>query len=267
MSVYYKEKPMRLEESLNSIVNQTAFPNEVVIVKDGPLNEALELVLNSFQKQFPSLFKIIVLEKNYGLGYALSIGLLSCKNEIIARMDSDDICEMERFNLQYQVMIDRGLDLVGTNMEEFNNCPGDLNTFRVVPEKELDIIKFSKYRNPFNHPSIMFRKSIAVKSGNYNANYMFFEDWHLFVRMIKNGAKVYNIQENLLLFRVDNKLDVIKRRSGMNYLCYEYKFSKFLLYSNHINLFEWLIYVSLKLPMRLLPPTIIKFIYYKIARQ
>ncbi len=267
MSVYNIEKPTRLEASLNSIVNQTACPNEIVIVKDGPLDEELEFVLNSFQKRFPSLFQVIALEKNFGLGFALSIGLKSCTNEIIARMDSDDISVLDRFKLQYQLMVEKKIDLVGTNIEEFNKCPGDLKKYRVVPETEPEILKFSRFRNPFNHPSIMFRKEIAINSGNYSGDFMFFEDWHLFIRMIRIGAKVYNMQENLLYFRVDNKLEVIKRRSGFKYLFYEYKFSRFLYNVNHINIFEWFFYVLTKLPLRLLPPSIINFIYYKIGRQ
>jgi len=267
MSVYIKEKSLCLEESLNSIVNQTAFPNEVVIVKDGPLTEELELVLNSFIERFPALFIIINLEKNYGLGYALSVGLKYCSNEIIARMDSDDISASDRFKEQYQLMIDGEFDIVGTNIEEFNKYPGDLSIFRRLPEKGSDIINFSKFRNPFNHPSVMFRKTIAINSGNYNANYLLFEDWHLFVRMIQNGAKTYNLQKNLLYFRVSDKIHVIKRRSGIKYLISEFKFSLFLLTSKHINFFEWFIYIIVKLPLRILPPSLIKVIYYKIARQ
>jgi glycosyltransferase involved in cell wall biosynthesis len=213
------------------------------------------------------LLKIIALEKNCGLGYALSIGLENCKNEIIARMDSDDISSPNRFQRQYQVMIDGNFDLVGANIEEFDKCPGDLTTYRILPEMQEDIVKFSKFRNPFNHPTVMFRKTRVINSGNYNANYLFFEDWHLFIRMINDGAKVYNIQEVLLFFRVNDKLDVIKRRSGLNYLYFEYEFSKFLLKSDHINFYEWVIYLLTKLPLRLLPPSILKLIYYKIARR
>lgn len=267
MSVYNGEKPNWLDESLKSILNQTFLPNQIVIVKDGPLNNNLEEVLNSFLKNCPFEIKIIPLEKNYGLGYALSVGLTNCKNEFIARMDSDDICVFNRFERQLKLIIEGGFDIVGANIEEFSIYPGDLQVYRKLPPTHLDIFKLSKYRNPFNHPTVMFRKSIVLNSGNYKADYLYFEDWHLFVRMIRHGAQVYNIQENLLFFRVNNKLDVIKRRSGIKYFYYEFKFSKFLLQTKHINIFEWFFYVFTKLPLRLLPPYILKFIYYKVARR
>lgn len=266
MSIYNKECPHRLKESLDSIVNQSVLPNEIVIVKDGPLNENLEQVLNLFQNHNRTLFKIVSLDKNYGLGYALSKGLENCSNDIVARMDSDDICALNRFERQLQVMVEGDFDIIGTNIQEFDKFPGDQRTYRRLPEIEKDIVSFSRFRNPFNHPTVMFRKKIAIDAGNYSANYMFFEDWHLFVRMIRNGSKVYNIQEILLFFRVSDRLDVIKRRSGFKYLCYEYKFSKFLLFSKHINIIQWFFYLITKLPMRLLPPSLLKWVYYKIAR-
>lgn len=90
MSVYYKEKPEYLDYSIKSMLKQTIFPSEFVIVKDGELTEELNNIIEKYKQEYPNLFNIISLEQNVGLGLALKTGILNCKYEFIARMDSDD---------------------------------------------------------------------------------------------------------------------------------------------------------------------------------
>jgi glycosyltransferase involved in cell wall biosynthesis len=267
MSVYYKDNPIYFRKSLESVMNQTVRPNEIVLIKDGPLTSELNYVINEFQNLYSSIFNIVTLDKNKGLGKALSIGILKCTNELIARMDSDDICLFNRFEIQLNFLNKNlNVDLVGSNVEEFNNIPGDLKRFRIMPEKGDKLKKYSKFRNPLNHPSVMFRKSKVIQAGNYDDDILYFEDYSLFIRMLKNGSKFYNIQSSLLNFRVGTGIDTIKRRSGLNYLNEEWKFSLLSLKIGHINFIEWLFYIITKLPFRLLPSRVVLFVYNKFLR-
>ncbi len=268
ISVYHKENPLYFRESLESLINQTVLPNEIVLIKDGPLTENLENVLNEYVANYANLFKIIALPLNKGLGNALSIGILECSNELIARMDTDDICVSNRFEKELNFLKNNPtIDLVGSNVEEFNNFPGDLQRFRKMPEKDIELLRYAKYRSPVNHPSIMFRKQKVLEAGNYNSDILMMEDFSLFIRMLNNGCVFYNIQEVLLNFRIGLGLDVIKRRSGLLYFNNEWKFAKLAFKIGHLNFFEWLFYILFKLPLRLMPPRIIEFVYNKFLRQ
>jgi glycosyltransferase involved in cell wall biosynthesis len=267
VSVYFKENPFYFKKALDSIVNQTLLPNEIVLIKDGPLGEELENVLNEYVLHYPNLFKIISLPVNRGLGNALAIGVNECSYEFIARMDTDDICVLNRFEKQLHFLDQNSnIDVVGSNVEEFNIEPGDLKRFRTMPESGKSVLKYSKFRNPINHPTVMFRKAKVLEAGNYSGEILLFEDFSLFIRMLQKGASFYNIQECLLHFRTGLGIDVIKRRSGLFYVKNEWKFSLLSLKIGNLNFFEWLFYVCTKLPLRLLPPKVILFVYNQFLR-
>lgn len=160
LSVYRKEKKDYLLSSIKSILNQSSIPNEIVIVEDGPLDEELDNLINTFIKKYPKLFKIVKLEKNVGLGLALNEGLKACSFELVARMDTDDIAKKLRFEKQLQEFESNPqLSIVGTNTDEFISDPANVISRRVVPEKNEDILKFSRRRSPFNHPTVMYKKN------------------------------------------------------------------------------------------------------------
>lgn len=266
MAVYYGDRPDYLNQAISSILDQSLVPKEIVIVKDGILPFELENLLNNYKDKFPLLFNFIQIPKNSGLGTALSIGLKKCKYDIIARMDSDDICESNRFSIQINYFLKFNLDILGCSIEEFNKEPGDLKIFRTPPLDKASILKYSKFRNPFNHPTVIFNKQKILQIGNYSSEFLLFEDWHLWVRAIKNNLNTENLDLSLLNFRVGNKFEVIKRRSGIKYLKYELNFINYLLKNNYFNFYEYVIYIFLKLPIRLLPIKFIVFIYYNFLR-
>ncbi|EJG01883.1 glycosyltransferase [Flavobacterium sp. F52] len=267
MSIYHKEVPDFFIKALDSLIDQTKKANEIVLVKDGPLTEDLDQIINRYVVEFPNLFKIISLSENKGLGNALSIGILECSNEIVARMDTDDICNPNRFEKQMDfLLLNPHIDVVGSNVEEFNVVPGDLKRFRKMPEKDVELLRYSKFRNPLNHPTVMYRKSKVLEAGNYNGDILLFEDFSLFIRMLKKGSNFYNIQESLLNFRTGLGIEVIKRRSGLFYVKNEWKFAALALKIRQLNYFEWLFYISTKLPLRILPPRIILFVYNTFLR-
>ncbi|WHZ31950.1 glycosyltransferase [Desemzia incerta] len=203
LSVYQKEKEEYLSNSLQSIINQTVVPDEIILVEDGPLNRNLDDVINRFVAEYPGLFKIVKLEKNVGLGLALNEGLKNSSHELVARMDTDDIAKPNRFEKQLQAFeTNPQFSIVGSNIDEFVSDPSNVVSRRVVPEKNSAILKFSKRRNPFNHPSVMYKKSDVLSSGGYR-DFRRNQDYDLFVRMLNNGYIGFNIQQSLLFFRAD----------------------------------------------------------------
>jgi glycosyltransferase involved in cell wall biosynthesis len=267
ISVYYRELPENLHRALDSVVNQTLSPLEVVLMKDGPLTPELDDIIDSFDKKYPNLFRIISLEVNQGLGEALRLGALNCNGDFIARMDSDDISRPDRFRKQMNYLTKyQEIDVIGCNIEEFNNEPGDLKRFKKNPESHQELIKRISMRSPFNHPSIIVRKDALLKAGNYNNDFLLFEDYSLFLRLWKTGARFYNIQEVLLDFRVGDGLETIRRRSGVHYVKKEIRFLKHAREIHAFSKFQTFKYAFLRLPIRLLPPTVVLRIYNLFLR-
>ncbi|AFL84952.1 glycosyl transferase [Belliella baltica DSM 15883] len=263
MSIYQRDSARFLKEALNSINNQTLKANEIVLVKDGPVSLELDAILSEFQDKLP--LKIISIDENRGLGHALSFGLNFISNDIVARMDADDISVSNRFEKQIDILIKNPeYDLVSSNIEEFNNVPGDLGIIKKVPEKHEDILKYSQKRSPFNHPSVVFRKQAVLNAGSYKSM-LFFEDYYLWLRLIKSGRKFYNIQDPLLYFRVGNNM--IGRRQGFKYALHEYNFFKSAYKEKLISLYDFINAVLIRFPLRLLPVSTLKFIYSSLLRK
>ena len=141
MSVYKNDKIDFLNEALNSILNQTILPNEIVLVKDGPLSDELNEFIVEYEKHTPIL-KVIESKENIGLGNALNLGMKYCSYDIIARMDSDDVCKSDRFEKQLNCFIsDDNLSIVGSNISEFEGSIDNIVGSRIVPTEDIDIKK------------------------------------------------------------------------------------------------------------------------------
>ena len=223
MSIYKQENPAYLIQALDSMLNQTVFPSEIVMVKDGPLMRDLENVLNRYDTKYPGLFNFVSYDVNHGLGYALRQGMLACSNEIVARMDTDDIARPDRMEKQLAA-IDGGLDMVGSDVIEFVTSPNDPVAATDLP-KGIDAIRsYSKRRNPFRHPPMTFKKSKVIEAGNYSSEFPYFEDWDLFNRMLACGCQADNLSEPLVAMRVSE--DFYARRGGLQYLKYAKLFKK-----------------------------------------
>lgn len=216
MSVYIKEKKEYLEESIKSMLNQTIAPSEFIIVKDGPLTKELDSVIEKFCKEYPGLFNIITNENNMGLGPALAKGIIASKNELIARMDSDDISVNNRCEKQLKIFKnDPSVEMVGTFEAEFIGDKSNVVSIHRVPETHNDIAKFMRRRCAVLHPTVMYKKSAVIRSGNYRSVPLY-EDYDLFARMVlEHNVQSYNIQENLYYIRTSE--DFFKRRGGMKY--------------------------------------------------
>ena len=215
MSLYVKEQPLYLVAAIDSMLAQTVMPDEIVIVKDGPLTEELETVLEKYDHENPGLFTIVSSETNIGLGLALNLGLKNCRNELVARMDTDDIAKPHRCERQLaEFAKDPELVLLGSSVDEFHDTPEKVVSHRVVPTGHKDIYEFAKRRSAFNHPTVMYKKSKVLSAGGYSALRRN-QDVDLFARMLFSGCKAGNIEESLLFFRSNDAL-AKRRRSWEN---------------------------------------------------
>ena len=202
MSLYIKEKPEHFSACIESILSQTVLPDEIVIVLDGPISDELKVVLDSYVEKHPKLFNIIPLQENKGLGLALQEGMLHCKNELIARMDTDDICRKDRFELQLKEFEnDLNLDVCGSHILEFEGSIDNVVAKRIVPLNDKDIKKYQRRRDAFNHMSVMFKKSSVLNAGNYQSC-LLMEDTYLWVRMFLSGCTAKNIDDYLVYVRI-----------------------------------------------------------------
>ena len=215
MSVYGKENPDFLRQSMESIYEQTVPTDDFVLVCDGALNEGLDAVINEMQEKFGERLRVVRFLENRGLGAALHDGVLECRNELIARMDSDDVAVPERCERELGVFRERPeLSIVGGFVAEFEHTPGDTKKVRRVPETNAEILQFIKKRNPFNHPTVMFKKQDVVEVGNYS-NIKFCQDYYLWAGLLASGRKGSNVQDVLVYMREDK--NTFKRRSGKRY--------------------------------------------------
>ena len=214
LSLYYKERPELLCQSLDSVFNQTLHPDEVVLVEDGGLTQELNSLLDNYER-YHSNFKRVSLPANGGLGKALNEGLKHCSNELVARMDTDDICFPDRFEKQVKfLMAHPEIDVCSSWIEEFEGDIANVKSLKKVPETHEEIAKYISQRNPLNHPAVMFRKSSVDRVGGYQ-HFPLFEDWYLWARMFVNGVRFANLPEPLLHFRTSPQM--FKRRGGIRY--------------------------------------------------
>ena len=217
MSVYAKEQPKYLSEAIDSMLAQTIAPDEVVIVCDGPLTGELNSVLDKYATSYKETFKVVRLAKNGGLGNALRIGIKECSNDFIARMDSDDISLPDRIQKQMDAFErDASLGMVGSNVEEFYDSPEHPVAKVILPETHDEIVRFSRKRCAFRHPSLLYKKEEVLKAGNYSSEYLRFEDTDLFSRMLAAGCRCHNVQDFCVKMRISK--DFYERRGGVEYI-------------------------------------------------
>jgi len=264
LSVYKLENPIFLKASLDSIwINQSLKPTEIIIVKDGPLTTELDAVIDDFNLIAP--LKIISLPKNKGLGNALRTGLNNCSNEIVFRMDTDDISIPSRFEEQVKVFNKKSNKavIIGSNIQEFNLKPYDLSRIRKVPASfnQINILKF--YRNPFNHMTVGFLKSVILEKGGYR-DMPGYEDYYLWMRVLKDHEGI-NLTNSLVHARVGN--DMIGRRHGFMFFKNELRFQIRLLNEGLTSLPICIKNIFLRGVPRLLPKKILELIYKKFLRK
>lgn len=266
MSVYKKEKPEYLDRSIRSILDQTIKPADFVIVKDGPLTKELDVVIEKYVEDNPSLFQIVALEKNRGLGPALATGIQKAKYELVARMDSDDISALTRCEEELDVFERHPeLGVVGTFEAEFVDDPSEVVSIHRVPEQSDSIYIFMKRRCALLHPTVMYKKDAVISSGNYRSVQLY-EDYDLFARMVfEHEIKSYNIQKPLYYIRISD--DFYKRRGGVKYARTVLKFKYSMLKKGYMSITDFVISGVGQACVCMLPNIIRKTIYMKLLRK
>ena len=266
-SVYRNDKPEFVREALDSmLVNQAVKPSEIVLVQDGPVPSTLELLLFEYEKKYSDVIHVIRLEKNGGLGNALRLGVENALYDIVARMDSDDICLPDRFEKQLRYLEQHSeCDIVGGQMTELIGEASNIVGKRVVPEDNDAIYKFMKSRCALNHVTVMFRKKTVLRVGNYQ-DWFWNEDYYLWVRMMMAGCVFANLPD--VLVNVRSGEDQYARRGGMKYFKSELGIQKLMLDNHLINRGGYFINVVKRLIVQLLLPNWLRgWVFRTFARK
>ena len=264
MSIYHKESPHYLDRAISSLLKQTKPPSEIVIVLDGPVGPDLENVLARYFSASCIQIKPVHLKKNMGLGIALREGLDACVFPIVARMDADDVALPDRFEKQLAFLeAHPDIDLVGGWIGEFSRNEKSYDTIRKVPDSMEEIVRFAKYRNPINHMTVMFRKKSVQRAGGYR-HFPGFEDYGLWVRMIRNGAYLANLPEVLVAARTGDAM--IRRRRGWEYARREWRFQRWMKEVGFLSSVEMYRNLSLRVPPRLLPGSLVQRVYSALRK-
>ncbi len=263
MSVYRKEQPAFLKESIDSLLAQTVLPAQIVIVCDGELTPALYEVLDVAEKTSPALFTRVQLARQGGLGNALNEGMKHCRYEIIARMDSDDISCPDRMEKELMLLSEQKADLVSGSVAEFETDPAVVGKIRKLPQTQEEILRFARRRNPFNHPCVMYKKSMVLRAGGYQP-FEGFEDYYLWLRMLKSGAVGYNTEQVLLYMRTEG---MYRRRGGLAYAGRILRFRNYMLKNGYCGLGDYLFAVCGHVGVSLLPDRLRHLFYDKVLRK
>ncbi len=265
MSLYSKEKPLYFRQCMDSVLDQTAMPEQIVIVKDGPLTQQLEAVLEEYVSRAPGLYTVVSLEKNVGLGLALAEGMLHCRNELVARMDTDDICRRDRFALQLaEFEKNPALDVCGCHITEFEGSVENVVAKRTVPLTDEAIKQYQKRRDGVNHVTVMFRRSKVLEAGNYQSC-MLMEDTYLWVNMILCGAAFANIDDCLVFVRVGD--DMFERRGGLAYFKKYREGRKKVRQTGYIGFWDYYYTLAVQLVVALLPNRLRGWIFKKLLHR
>jgi glycosyltransferase involved in cell wall biosynthesis len=259
ISVYHKDDPQYLHEALESIEGQTLQPDEIVLVKDGVLSSDLEEVILQHMNHTDITYRILALTVNGGLGAALKEGLAHCRYDLVARMDADDISIPDRFEKQISFMKKYPeVDIVGGWICEFDTSASICEQERRTPISHEEIERFSCYRNPMNHVTVMFRKKAVETVGGYRTMHGF-EDYDLWMRMLLQGRRFSNIPEVLVKVRIGEGM--IARRQGWQYAKDEWKLEKAAYKLGFWSSFDIVRNIFIRILPRLLPVVIVEKLY------
>lgn len=247
-SIYKQTILKELALSIDSLLVQEYIPDEIVIVVDGSIKKEVRTFLKKLIRNEKDIIKVFFLKENIGLGKALKSGIKECKNPYIARFDSDDINLEKRLKIQYDFLKNNSnISIIGSNIFEFDSSLEKI-TLKKMPNKGDIKERAYMIRNPLNHPSVMFRKKDIINVGSYR-DIKYFEDYELWLRCLKNGLKIDNINESLVAMKRES---YFKRRHGLTYALCESKFLLLNLQQNSIK-FKFIPIYLIRILVRLVP--------------
>lgn len=263
ITTYINDDLSDFKTAIRSVIFNTLVPNEIIIMVDGPIHKETRDEINSLEMIYPSVLKTVYQERNHGRGYTLAQGVMKSRNELIAKMDADDISLPERFDKQFNLMKEKeNLSVIGSQIYEFND-EHNFTTHRKVPLNNEDIIKFSKLRSPFNQPTVFFRKKDVLAAGNYSELNVL-EDYDLWMRMIGEKMRFQNIDEDLVYMRASKNM--YSRRGGLKYFITYKNFKKSLVDNKLISYFDYCKSILAMLISALIPNLFRKKLYELLLR-
>lgn len=266
MSVYKNDSPIFLDRALESITRkQTVLPDEIVLLVDGPVPEQVNAVIEKYLSEYKR-FKIIRLIENKGLGNALKIAVENSSNELIARMDSDDVSLEDRFEQQLEFFKqNQNVDIVGGDITEFIEDESNIVGKRTLPKQDKEIKKYMKTRCAMNHVSVMYKKSALLRVGNYQ-DWTWNEDYYLWIRMLQSHCIFANTGTILVNVRVGE--DMYRRRGGWKYFKSEAKLQRYMRKNKIIGLGTYVMNVIKRFIVQVLLPNKLRgWVFKKFARE
>ncbi len=262
MCVYGKDNPEWFEVAVESVLNQSVKPSEIVLVVDGPVPPELDEIIKKYESN--DIFNVIRFAENQGHGNARRAGLEACTHELVALMDADDICVGDRFEQQLKFYAEHDVDIVGGDIAEFIGTLDNVVAHRNVPTEDVDIKAYIKKRCPFNQMTVMFKKSSVQNAGGY-IDWYCDEDYYLWLRMAQNNCKMMNTGTVLVNARVGE--DMYNRRGGKKYFQSEAKLQKYMLDNKIIGFGTYFMNVSKRFIVQILLPNKIRgWVFKKFAR-
>ena len=265
ISVYLQSSASQFREAMDSILQQTVPADEIILVADGPISDALKKDLLAYQQKIKELHTIF-LEENQSLGMAMRIAVEKAKGKYIARMDSDDICEPNRFELQLKYLESHPeVSVVGGIISEFMDGTQETVGQRIPPMEDAEIKKYMRSRNGMNHVTVMFNREKLIEAGNYEPFYSL-EDYYLWCRMMMHDCVFANIPEVLVKVRVSKEM--YNRRGGCRYYKMECALFKFMKDNQLIGTGRFVYNLAIRgIVQFLLPTNIRRLIYQKFLRR
>lgn len=263
MCVYGGDNAGWFTTAIDSVLNQTLLPREIILVVDGPVPDEMNEIIKKYEKN--TLFKVIRLAKNQGHGIARKAGLDACSHELVAIMDADDICAPNRFEKQIEAFkLTPDADVVGGMITEFVETPNNVVGTRIVPLVDDEIKKYMKRRCPMNLVTVMFRKSSIEAVGGF-IDWYCEEDYYLWLRMALANMKFVNVDDVLVNVRVGKEM--YQRRGGLRYFMSEAKLQGYMLKNGIIRFPRYVINVLERLVLQVLMPNKLRgFVFQKLAR-
>lgn len=265
MPLFYRENPDFLDVSLASLAAQTRPPDEIVLAQEGPLTDAHRAVLRRWEAVFGPRLTLVDIGDRQGLPACLNAGLARCTGDYVARFDTDDQCLPDRFERQMAYLeAHPDVVLLGGHMAEFDPALRRLVAYKRVPLAHAAIRRFAKWRNPFNHPTVVYRRDVALALGGYpdvRAN----EDYAFWAKFLVRDYPTANLDRVLVNARAGEGL--YQRRRGKKYLLGEWETLRFLRQIRWLNPAEYALGFGLRSATRLLPTAAVGKIYRSLRRR
>ena len=255
MSVYAKDNPEFVQRALESnLLDQSLPPSELVLVCDGPLTAELEQLVAQWQSraaagECPPIVRV-QLPVNAGLAAALNEGLEACSYELVARADSDDISEPNRFEQLIPELVRRNVALLGSAMTETGADGVSVERVRAAITNPDELLRVLPKRNPFYHPSVAFRKSAVERVGAYEF-VPGAEDWWLWCRLADAGYTLANIDRPLVRYRVG--AGAYTRRGGVDAWKQDWAIQRRLYTGHAISKARWVQNMAVRSVYRFVP--------------